>query len=325
MMKCEKIEEIIIKKVKLPDDSQELGTALRLYAFELLSERCGIYDDIEKIKEMVESTSHVLEKIYQEYEESDLSMIKSADGVIYNDSIYKLSVFISVMCAGSRVYENLDPVFSRDIMHAALDAAHFLISRQFKEADEEENESSERDSIVRMSSRDADLTDKTVAALIWAFAELLKTDKDIRNAYDHSLMAGMPQKMSRQKRYKLRLSEMSKRMSSDNSDLTQNVVLLLAAEVVLLDTEDTFSDEVKKPLYDYLYKASEDTDDELTLLMAYFSLLAELEIDEKLSAGGSQLIKVVEYNVIGGNKKRMTQEERAAIEAHIQRLESKLS
>ena len=327
-MNYEIIENIFMKSAKvLRDDMEELCTALRLYAYELLSDKTGTVDDIGKIKSMVEATSPVLEKLYQGYEGSELNNLKDINGTAYDEIIFDLSVFTAVMCVGSRVYENLDPVFSRDIMHAALDAAHFLMVRQFKEADDKSDEASEtneRSSVIRMSSRDDELSEGTVAALLWAYAELLKTDKDMRNAYDHSLMAGMPQKMSRQKRYKLRLSDLIKRISFSSSDKAQNYIGLLLSVVVLLDSEDTYTDEVKSPLYDMLYAKADEADDELSAAVALLSLQNELDSDERLGAGTSQLIKVVEYNVIGAGKKKMTEEEKSAIKEHMQRLEAGL-
>ena len=158
-----------------------------------------------------------------------------------------------------------------------------------------------------------------------AFTELLKTDKDIRNAYDHSLMAGMPQKMSRQKRYKLRLSDMSKRLSHGGGDLVEESMLLLATSEIMLDTEDTYSEEVKKPVCDFLYKTADENGNVLNSVIAILSLQNELEKDEGLNSGSSQLIKVVEYNVIGGNRKKMTEEERNAVREHIERLEKTLN
>ncbi|SDB55840.1 hypothetical protein [Butyrivibrio sp. INlla16] len=324
-MNYEIIQNIFLKKAKvLRDDMEELCNALRLYAYELFSDKTGTADDIDKIKSMVESTSPVLEKLYQEYEGSELNNLKSINGTAYDETIFDLSVFIAVMCVGSRVYENLDPVFSRDIMHAALDAAHFLMVRQFKEADDEGDEVSERNSVILMSSRDDELSEGSIAALLWAYAELLKTDKDMRNAYDHSLMAGMPQKMSRQKRYKLRLSDLIKRLSISGYDKAQNYIGLLLSTVVLLDSEDTFTDEVKRPLYDMLYAKADEADDELSASVALLSLQNELDSDERLGTGASQLIKVVEYNVIGAGKKKMTEEEKSAIKEHMQRLEARL-
>ena len=326
MMKNEIIENKFIERaMALQNESAELGTAFRLYEFELLSEKNTSYGDIENIRNMVESTSHVLEKMYRDYENRELGLMNNIDKGVYDETIFEIAVFSAVMCIGSRVYENLDPVFSRDIMHAALDAAHFLISRQFKEADDENDETNERDSVIRMSSRDDDLSSKTVTALMLAFTELLKTDKDIRNAYDHSLMAGMPQKMSRQKRYKLRLSDMSKRLSYGGGDLIEESMLLLVAAEIMLDSEDTYSEEVKKPVRDFLYKAADENGNVLNSVIAILSLQNELEIDEGLNSGSSQLIKVVEYNVIGGNRKRMTEDERNAVREHIERLEKTLN
>ena len=304
---------------------EELCAALRLYAYELLSDKTGTADDIDKIKSMVEATSHILEKMYQGYESEEAGSLNGADRNTYNKVIFETSVFIAVMCVGSRVYENLDPVFSRDIMHGALDAAHFLISRQFKEADSEENETNDRDSVMRMSSRDSELDENTIASMAWAFAELLNTDKDIRNAYDHSLMAGMPQKMSRQKRYKLRLSDMARLMGQGSFDNADNAIMLLTSLIVLLDKDETFSEEVRKPLSDYLFNTADNSDERLSAAIAFLALQNELECDEKLGSGSAQLIKVVEYNVIGANKKKLTEDEKTAIKAHIKTLESKLN
>ncbi|WP_139176162.1 hypothetical protein [Butyrivibrio sp. ob235] len=325
MMNYEKIEDVFIKNAKLPDgDMEELCTTVRLYAYELLSDKTGRSDDIGEIRELVETTSPVLEKLYQEYENSELNTLKDTNGKAYDETVFDLSVLIAVMCTGSRVYENLDPVFSRDIMHAALDAAHFLMVRQFKEADDDNSDAGERSSVIRMSSRDDELSERTTAAMLWAFAELLKTDKDIRNVYDHSLMAGMPQKMSRQKRYKLRVSDLIKRISFDLSGNVESSILILLSLVVLSDTEETFSDEVRTKLYEFLYKKADESDDEMTTAVAVLALQNELDMDEKANGGASELIKVVEYNVIGAGKKKMTEEEKTAVKEHIKRLEAKL-
>ncbi|SEK39503.1 hypothetical protein SAMN04487770_101320 [Butyrivibrio sp. ob235] len=324
-MNYEKIEDVFIKNAKLPDgDMEELCTTVRLYAYELLSDKTGRSDDIGEIRELVETTSPVLEKLYQEYENSELNTLKDTNGKAYDETVFDLSVLIAVMCTGSRVYENLDPVFSRDIMHAALDAAHFLMVRQFKEADDDNSDAGERSSVIRMSSRDDELSERTTAAMLWAFAELLKTDKDIRNVYDHSLMAGMPQKMSRQKRYKLRVSDLIKRISFDLSGNVESSILILLSLVVLSDTEETFSDEVRTKLYEFLYKKADESDDEMTTAVAVLALQNELDMDEKANGGASELIKVVEYNVIGAGKKKMTEEEKTAVKEHIKRLEAKL-
>ncbi|WP_029321512.1 hypothetical protein [Butyrivibrio sp. AE3004] len=325
MIKEEKIEEIFNNHADLLEaESTEISTAIRLYAYELLPEKTNQIENIDKIKDMVESTSHVLEKMYNGYENLDIGSIREADRDTYNKIVFDLSVFIAVMCIGSRVYDDLDPVFSRDILHAALDAVHFLILRQFKEADDENNEASERVSVLHMSSRDDELDSATTAALMWAFSELLKTDKDVRNAYDHSLMAGMPQKMSRQKRYKMRLSELVKKHSFNVTCKDEEFICLFLSLVVLLDTEETFADEVKRPLYDFLYKDADETDNSLSAVIAILSLQNELDNDEQLSKGASQLIKVVEYNVIGANRNKMTEEDKTEIKEHIKVLEAKL-
>ncbi|WP_022760065.1 hypothetical protein [Butyrivibrio sp. WCD2001] len=324
-MNYEKIDDVFIKNAKLLDgDMEELCTIFRLYAYELLADKTGRSDDIGEIRKLVETTSPVLEKLYQGYESSELNTLKDTNGKAYDETVFDLSVLIAVMCTGSRVYENLDPVFSRDIMHAALDAAHFLMVRQFKDDDDENSDSGERSSVIRMSSRDDELSERTIAAMLWAFAELLKTDKDIRNAYDHSLMAGMPQKMSRQKRYKLRVSDLIKRISFDLSGNVESSILILLSLVVLSDTEETFSDEVRTKLYEFLYKKADESDDEMTTAVAVLALQNELDMDEKANGGASELIKVVEYNVIGAGKKKMTEEEKTAVKEHIKRLEAKL-
>ena len=324
MMENEKIVELFNKKAELlREASVELSIAYRLYAYELLFGENGSLD-IDKIRSVVEATSHGLEKMYREYEDKELSYIDAKDKDGYDKTIYEVSVFTAVMCIASRVYDNLVPVFSRDIMHAALDAAHFLMSRQFKENDSEEKEATETGSVLRMSSRDDVLSQRTVTSLAWGYAELLKTDKDIRNAYDHSLMAGMPQKMSRQKRYKLRLSDLIKRLSDDSIDDIDNSIKVLLSLTVLLDTEDIFSDEVKKVMSEYLYKMADSLDDEMFLAAAILSLQHELYMDEQIVAKGSQLIKVVEYNVIGGGKKQMSEEEKKRIIAHIEELKRKI-
>ena len=330
-MDYKKFEEIYKEcGIKAKAYSNEIAVAYRLYAYELFTSEQGLDGDIEHIKAMVEETSHELEALYQK--QIDNGSVGEGE---YETVITETSVFAALLCIASRIYENLDPVFSRDLIHASLDAAHFLMVGQFKTGEEADEGQNERVSVMRMNSRDDELSEAALAAQFWAFAELLRTDEDVRNAYDHSLMAGMPQKMSRQKRYKVRLSDLFRRVfNTDNFDeLKVNFesgktdaladYVLFGAIACLLDEKENVSEEIRKNLEQLILDYDEMTPKSY-LVLALLSNLLTLKKDDSIEGGNSQLIKVIEYNVINDNRKKLSDEARQEINRRISELTEKI-
>lgn len=250
--------------------AKQINLAYSLYRYEFFEDK----SDIEQVKRFVETTSHKLEELYR---------TQGDDGSCEGENILlSTCIFIAIMCIASRNYDDLDPVFARDLVHEALDAGHYLMVGQFKKEGEQGDDANERVLISDMSKNDSKLSRMEILSGIWAYSELLKTDAEIRNAYDHSMMAGMPQKMSRQKRYQIRLHDLLKlylQMEKESDTKAFCAMEFLACFSALLLNED-----------------SEEGEDE----------------------NQSDLIKVIEINVIGKKKKFLTKEEASALEEGIQ-------
>lgn len=307
-------EEVFLQRADELEKSDKLiALAYKLYAYELFSENQGAEPDMDRIKGMVESTSHIIEDLYHSFDLEDMQFTEEN----LNQVIYDTSVFAAIMTLASRVYEVLDPVFSRDLIHAALDAGHFLMVGQFKTKEDDDKEVPERISIMRMGSNDDKLDKASLEAQMWAFSELLRTDKDVRNAYDHSLMAGMPQKMSRQKRYRIRLSELFGKVSDGGEESDLKLFSMLA---MLIDEEENAPEEIRKNMTDKLIDAT-GSFSKVYAVVAVLALKVVLLMNEKLSGGDSQLIKVIEYNVINNNKKKLSDDEINVIRGSIDHYE----
>ena len=346
-------EKMLSRSEALWGEDRILALAYRLYAHELIFEDTGSGADLEEIKAMVMKTGPVLEELAR-LQEEDGSIGASDKEVTCGSRIYLSSVFAGVMCIASRVYANLDPVFSRDIVHAALDAGHYLLVGQYKKegSDSSDENDSRRVSIMDLGSRDEEITLDEKAAQMWAYAELIRTDIEIRNAYDHSMMAGMPQKMSRQKRYEIRLDELINKCIKDYTDAetgpeknavksegadgadknTVTDLFLLTDIAVLLDEDENASDKARDMLYEYLSNLAEGITSasegepktvsdvaDIALTVAVLSMQMKLTKDSSSTNNGSDLIKVIEYNVIGDTKKSLTEEEKTQLRARIEK------
>ncbi len=123
--------------------------------------------------------------------------------IIYPVSSMATADFAAAMCIASRVYEPFDPEFARNCMHAAMEAGQWLL----KNPEFLDFHNPADCGTGEYGDEDPDDTDER----LWAFAELLRTDVEIRNDYDHSMMAGMPQKSSRQKDYLKQVQELAKK------------------------------------------------------------------------------------------------------------------
>lgn len=321
------LQNLFYEKANKTDD-QYVSLGYNLYGYELFADKPEDLRDVEPIKNMVEKTSPVLEKLYHlQEEDGSVASLSSKDEddssemMSYLERIYSTSVFIAVMCTASRIYEELDPVFSRDLIHAALEAGHYLMVSQFPK---EENE---RISVERMSSRDDELGAREKLAVMWAFSELARTDLEVRNAYDHSMMAGMPQKMNRQKRYKIRLNTLTNNLLIFDSDTDVREISDIAGEYdenlllftlipALMDETDSIPSNYVKIAEKTIYKLADDVCDKgmsrenvpfIIIGMLHTELLLKKNESEKDK--DSQLIKVIEYNVIGDNGNSLTKED----------------
>ncbi|MCR5674211.1 MAG: glycoside hydrolase family 9 protein [Lachnospiraceae bacterium] len=100
--------------------------------------------------------------------------------------------FAAVMCIASRVYEDLVPEFSREAVHAAAAAGQWLLAHPgntgFRNPE----------GCNTGEYGDKDDTDER----LWAFAELLRTDREMRHEGDRSHEAAMPLRETRQEKYR---------------------------------------------------------------------------------------------------------------------------
>jgi endoglucanase len=100
--------------------------------------------------------------------------------------------FAAVMCIASRVYEKFDPAFARDCMHRAYLAGQWLLSHP-DNTDFHNPEGCNTGEYTDPFDRDERM---------WAYAELMRTDRDIKNEADRSIQASAKQGKSRQDIYK---------------------------------------------------------------------------------------------------------------------------
>ncbi len=284
---------------------------LRRKSAEDLAVTYGLYElefSDERNDALAQELRDAMEKAFDQQDE---------DGSVEYD-LCATSVFAANMCIASRALDEYDPIFARDCIHAALDSGQFLMAAI--------------DKLGLLRGKDTEgVTTEDKQAIVFAFSELMRTDIEIRNAYDHSMMAGMPQKMSRQKKYKL----ITDFIGNDELYGELSDMLVLTAIAVLLDEEDNATSKTRKTIMD---KLSYFTDgaiegeilaDNKTLYMLSYKIMIDalnmvLQKDkEKREGGDSNLIKVIEYNVID-NRKHMPDEEIKEIQDRITKYENKL-
>ena len=284
------IVSIFENRIKeLGDKDKILSSVYRLYEYELILSNGGKEIDESYCSKLVEEAEPAIEEMYES---------QNDDGSI-NASIYETAVLVAVSCVVSRVYDTIDPMTARECMHLGLYAAGFLM----KKMDGTE-----------------DYSKKEKLALLCAFAELSRTDVEIRNAYDHSLMAGMPQKMTRQKDYKAIVNELGSEVFTsqffaecllpDNETISD--LLSFGCLTILMDNGDYFesvTDAATKCVYasaDSVLaedEASRTTISELFVLLALIKTQYIINSEESGQGSDSQLIKVIEYNVINKKEK----------------------
>ncbi|WP_026670072.1 hypothetical protein [Butyrivibrio sp. AE3006] len=284
---------------------------LRRKSEEDLAVTYGLYElefSDERNDALAQELRDAMEKAFDQQDE---------DGSVEYD-LCATSVFAANMCIASRALDEYDPIFARDCIHAALDSGQFLMAAL--------------DKLGLLRGKDTEgVTTEDKQAIVFAFSELMRTDIEIRNAYDHSMMAGMPQKMSRQKKYKL----ITDFLSNDELYGELSDMLVLTAIAVLLDEEDNATSKTRKTIMDKLSYFADSTidgelleDDKGLYMLSYRTIIDALNMvlqkdKEKREGGDSNLIKVIEYNVID-NRKHMSDEEIKEIQDRITKYENKL-
>ncbi len=234
--------------------------------------------------------------------------------------------FAALMCLASRVYKEFDPSFARDCFHAAVEAGMWLLENP----DNTDFKNPEGSNTGEYN--DEDDTDERM----WAFAELLRTDLEVRNNGDHSLMAGVRNNLSRQARYKKALKDaVDTYIAMDVKRMAEGEIVdgfgwtdcsLFAVTAVLFDRAMTVDVQIRNTLRELLYKKADalvkmqqEAGYKVAMsmidycwgsnmvvnnraglfILAALSLQEELEMDEKgVSLDPTGLVKVVEYGVI---------------------------
>nr|MCR4587815.1 glycoside hydrolase family 9 protein [Lachnospiraceae bacterium] len=259
--------------------------------------------------------------------------------------------FAGVMCLASRVYKEFDPSFARDCMHAAVEAGMWLMEHP------ENTDFKNPDGCNTGEYGDEDDRDERM----WAFAELIRTDLEVRNSGDHSLMAGVRNKLSRQARYKQNLEEITKAFLADDRKTMEKGqiidgfgwtdVSLFAVIAAVFDRNMTLDRALTQALKERLYEKAEAlcalqesagyhvamgvkdfcwgsnmvvSNRGGLFIIAALALQEELDLDRMGSSGDAGgLVKVVEYGVIRKDEPvHFTQEEIDARKAKIARYEA---
>ena len=159
--------------------------------------------------------------------------------------------FAAVMCIASRVFEKYDPSFSRDCMHQAYLAGQWLM-----------NHPENTDFHNPEGCNTGEYTDPSdIDERIWAFAELLRTDHEVRLEENRSLTAPSARQDSRQDRYLAHLTANIDLYNKDHPHADGRSVddgfgwqdvSGLAAISVIFDHENRAGDEIKKRLTELL-------------------------------------------------------------------------
>ena len=288
---------------ELGDKDRAISSAYRFYEYELILSNDEKEVDKSYCSKLIEEAEPAIEEMYENQDD---------DGTI-NASIYETAVLAAVSCIVSRVYDTIDPMTARECMHLGLYAAGFLMKKM---------------------GDMADYSQKEKLVLLWAFSELSRTDVEIRNAYDHSLMAGMPQKMTRQKGYKAIVNELGSEVFTsqflaecwvtDNETISD--LLSFCCLTILMDNGDYFEgvrDTATKCVYasaDSVLatdEASRTSVSEFIVLLAMLKAQYIIDCEESGQDFDSQMIKVIEYNVIN-KKEKLGEDEKNKLKQRIQ-------
>ena len=116
---------------------------------------------------------------------------ETCDQFIFAVSSLATADLAAVMCIASRVYEEYDPAFARECMHRAYMAGQWLADHP-ENTDFHNPEGCNTGEYTDTCDRDERM---------WAFAELLRTDLELRHDGDRSMLAAAAQRETRQDRY----------------------------------------------------------------------------------------------------------------------------
>ncbi len=246
-----------------------------LYAYELFPEA---FIDPVNIPETGNGMPDILNEC--RYELDMLSGMQRADGGVYHKAtsfvfcdyvmpdkddmemimfpVTSMSTadFAAVMCIASRVYAEYDPDFARNCIHQAYMAGQWLIANP----DNTDFHNPE-------GCNTGEYTDPSdIDERMWAFAELLRTDIDVRNGRDRSMMAAASQNETRQDRYLAHLlTEMDLYMEdhphSDGRSIDDGFgwqdVSALAALAVIFDPDNRAGTELRENMIKMLCERAE--------------------------------------------------------------------
>ena len=326
----ERFPESFSENINLPESGNGMPDVLNECLYEL-----------EFLMQMQASDGGVYHKITTK-RHADFIMPQEdhAELILYPVSSMATADFAAVMSLASRVYAEYDPVFARDAMHCAADAGQWLAKHQ---------------DYIGFTNPEGCNTgeygdESDVDERLWAFSELLRTDYEIRNEKDHSMMAGMPQKMSRQRLYQLEVLQLLDQcMEKDTADMQKGIfsdgfgwseVQGLSALAILFDERMTAGGEIMKKISAHLYNKADRllqiqqengylvamrpqdfvwgsnmvvTNRADLLITAALFAEREIEMDEAgVNFDQTGLIKVIEYSVHNTQEPvRMTENELA--------------
>ncbi len=159
--------------------------------------------------------------------------------------------FAAVMCIASRVYEKYDPAFARNCMHQAYMAGQWLMSHP------DNTDFHNPEGCITGEYTDESDTDERM----WAYAELMRTDHDIIQDRDRSLMAAAAQKESRQDKYTEHFIEELNKYTEDHPHADGRSiddgfgwqdVSMFAAVAVIFDPLNTAGDEMRERMTEML-------------------------------------------------------------------------
>lgn len=159
--------------------------------------------------------------------------------------------FAAVMCIASRVYAEYDPTFSRDCMHQAYLAGQWLMQHP--------DNTDFRNPEGCNSGEYKDASD--IDERMWAFAELLRTDYDVVNDEDHSMMPSASIKESRKDKYLAYLTAntdlyLNNHTHADGRSVDDGFgwedVSSLAATAVIFDPKNNAGEELRQKMTELL-------------------------------------------------------------------------
>ena len=135
------VKKVFDKRINNVCGDDYIKNAGILYRHEFALQYSSFSQDEGYFRELVENTSSYADACFEKQDE---------DGSIAGD-VKETAKACAFMCIVSRVYEDIDPIFARDSVHVALDAAHYLL-------------------VSGIDLKSLELSEKL--SILWAFSEL---------------------------------------------------------------------------------------------------------------------------------------------------------